>query len=676
LRQHAQNPVDWHEWGDEAFARARAENRPVLLSVGYSACHWCHVMAHESFEDPATAALMNELYVSVKVDREERPDIDAVYQKVVQLMGQGGGWPLTVFLTPDQLPFYGGTYFPPEPSHGRPGFSQVLRAVHEAFARRPADVAEQAGAFQRGLAEIAGALDRGERVAHPSLADRHTFVRAGRRLLARVDETWGGFGDAPKFPSPTGLELLLALARMHDEGTLAEDAAQALDTTLERMWRGGIYDHLRGGFARYSVDRVWLVPHFEKMLYDSAQLVGLYAEAAALWPERDHLPRVVEETIAYLVADMRTHAGTFYAATDADSEGIEGKYFVWTPAQVHEALSDTETSERFCRVYGVTEDGNFEGGSILHLARSFEECAADVGMDLEDLRSELDRARHRLLEARTTRVPPHRDDKIITAWNALLVSGLCRAAAAAPSWKRPATASAVRWTGLARELVDELLARHVDPDGRVLRAAFEGHVHTRGVIDDVAFLARACLDLHGLTLEPRYLDSARALATRGLADHGREGGGFFLTPNDGEQLIERSESLHDTAIPAGAAIMVEVLLRLDLAGVAPEGGRAAAEATLARHAVAASEPLLVASMLSAAAFAGPAVPHVTVHGPAPEDPAVQELAGTVHALRLRAPAPVTLSYERDDRVGAVVCRAETCSTLLRTAAEVRRELTD
>ncbi|HWB75444.1 MAG TPA: thioredoxin domain-containing protein, partial [Nannocystaceae bacterium] len=540
LRQHADNPVDWYEWGPEALARAIAEDKPILLSVGYSACHWCHVMAHESFEDDAVAAVMNERFVNIKVDREERPDIDAIYQKVVQLLGQGGGWPLTVFLTPQQQPFYGGTYFPPQSRHGRPGFVQVLLTLADLYAEDKTKIEMQVESFRDGLQSIAAIVDDERKSADklPALDDTDALREAGKRLVARVDTTWGGFGREPKFPNATGLELLARLARGQDN--LAREAGDALRLTLDKMYEGGIYDHLRGGFARYSVDRVWLVPHFEKMLYDNAQLVALYADASLRWPDVEHYRRVVIESIDYLVADMRAQNGLFYAATDADSEGEEGKYFCWTPAELAELLGD-ETL--FASVYGVKEGGNFEHGwSILNLPRTLAQRAEEHGITIAELLARLAPARAKLLAHRYTRVPPLRDDKLLTSWNALLASGLCRAASAAEAWGDDERARA--WLELATTIVQTLLREHVDGDGRVLRASFEGRAHTRGFLDDLAFLGRACLDVHEHTLDPQWLAHARTLAERGVAQHGHDRG-FWFTAGDAESLIERDESPHD-----------------------------------------------------------------------------------------------------------------------------------
>ncbi|MBZ5715512.1 thioredoxin domain-containing protein [Nannocystis pusilla] len=663
LRQHADNPVDWYPWGDEALERARREDRPILLSVGYSACHWCHVMAHESFEDPETAALMNAHFINIKVDREERPDIDEIYQKVVLLMGQGGGWPLTVFLTPDHRPFYGGTYFPPVPSYGRPSFRQLLLALTDLWKTRRTDVEGQAEQLLDGIRELSAGGQDGE----GALVGPAPLAAAARELRAKIDPEWGGFGRQPKFPNATGLEVLMLQNRSDGTGE------QELLLTLEKMWRGGIYDHLRGGFARYAVDRVWLVPHFEKMLYDNALLLGLYADASLRWPERGFLRRVVRETVAYLEADMRGPAGSFYAATDADSEGVEGKYFCWTPAQLEEVLGSRDDAAFFAAVYGVDPRGNFEHGmSILHLAQPPEVVAEGLGITEAALEARLAPLRDRLLAARYRRVPPLRDDKILTAWNGLLISGFVRAAMAAEQWGEPELAR--RSLALAEAAARRLLAAHVRPNGDVMRVDFGGDVHTRGYLEDLAFLARGLLDLHEATLDVAWQTAAAELARYALAHHAVAGGvGFYVTADDAERLIERTESQHDSAIPSGLGVMVEVLLRLDLAGVAPAGARAAAEACLQRQGAAIRQPFAFASLIAAAQFAAPEAVHVTLRGPSPE--AVGELARTVAAARPHVRARLAVSFEPGEApAAALVCRAQVCSAPLRDPGALREAL--
>jgi uncharacterized protein YyaL (SSP411 family) len=669
LRQHADNPVDWHLWGDEAFARARAEDRPILLSVGYAACHWCHVMAHESFEDPEVAALMNERFINIKVDREERPDIDAIYQKVVQLMGQGGGWPLTVFLGPDQRPFFGGTYFPPVPSHGRPSFRQVLHALSDLWINQRDKLTEQADSFVEGMADLGRvADDEGEQLAHDvSLTDPATLLAAADSLLSRVDREWGGFGRQPKFPSASSLAVLLHAAQTSSE--VAGPAGEALTHTLLRMHRGGIYDHLRGGFARYSVDREWLVPHFEKMLYDNAQLLGLYADASRVWPGHAALRDVVRDTIGYLEADMQCVSGGYYAATDADSEGVEGKYFCWTPQQLEDVLGDATAAALVARVHGVTPRGNFEHGlSILHLPRTYAEAAADGDLAEADLRARLAPLHAKLLAHRYTRVPPLRDEKILTSWNALLITGLVRAAEAADTWREPTLAD--HWRGLAVQAANYLIKNHRTASGQVLRAAFAGEAHTRGYLEDLATLARACLDLHEATLDLAWLATAKDLAHHALTHHAMPGGtGFYMTADDAERLLERSEDQHDSALPSGLGVLVEVLLRLDHSDAGPPGGRAAAEAVLHRFRGAAAQPFAYASLVTAAQYAGPDATHVTVRASAPESAA--ELARQVRSERLRLTNkhPLSLHFARHDGPpDAIVCRGQTCSVPLVGAA--------
>jgi uncharacterized protein len=671
LRQHADNPVDWYEWGPDALARAQAEDKPILLSVGYSACHWCHVMAHESFEDPAVAAVMNQRFINIKVDREERPDIDTIYQKVVALMGQGGGWPLTVFLTPDGRPFYGGTYFPPDDRYGRPGFPRLLEALSSLWRERREEALTQAETFMGGFADIAAGLDEDAAEGIDlSLARPDAIAEASRRLRLQVDPEWGGFGRAPKFPNVPALRLLLhAAAHNHaSEVSLDEDGpTDDLRLTLESMWRGGIYDHLRGGFARYSVDRQWLIPHFEKMLYDNALLLGLYADACAVVEPSTRAPfvrRVVEETAAYLIADMRDGQGLFYSATDADSEGVEGKYFCWTPAQLEAELGEP-LGRTFARAHGVTAEGNFEHGmSVLH--RPIDLPAA--------LDAELRPARAKLLERRYARVPPQRDDKILTAWNALTITGLCKAANAAERWGDPDQAAA--WTEVARVAGDALLRIHREPVAggyRLLRASWQGRGHIRAYLEDVALLGCACLDLHERTLDPRWHDEAEALARECLTHYARPGGGFFDTADDGEALIERTESQHDSPLPSGVAAAVELLARIDLGSPAggaaaatpggPAGGiRAQLEQTLSRFHKAAARPLAHAGLIRAAQWLGDDAIHVTLRAASPA--AATPLAVRTRAIAASLPAPLTLSFAPAPTARApeaLVCRGQSCT---------------
>jgi uncharacterized protein YyaL (SSP411 family) len=673
LQQHASNPVDWYPWGPEALERAKAEDKPILLSVGYSACHWCHVMAHESFEDPTIATLMNENFVCIKVDREERPDVDAIYQKVVALMGQGGGWPLTVFLTPDQRPFYGGTYFPPQDRYGRPGFPRLLQTLADLWVDQRDEAQKQADSFMDGFADLARSIDEDSEkaAAERSLMSTAELREAIGRVLTRFDPEWGGFGRAPKFPNVPVLELLRVGAKLEPAGP----AGPALLLTLEKMWRGGIYDHLRGGFARYSVDREWLIPHFEKMLYDNALLLGLYADASVQWPELRFLRRVVEETAAYLLADMRVEGqrgeGAFYSATDADSEGVEGKYFAWTPQQLIDALGEPLGRE-LAEAHGVTPQGNFEHGmSALHRPR---ELTPEQDLALAP-------ARARLLELRYQRVPPLRDEKLLTSWNALMITGLCKAANAAEHWGAPELVE--RWTAAARATAQTLLEVHRDEAGRTLRASWRGQGHTRGYLEDVALLGRALLDLHELDLDPRWHREAESLAIELLDHYARPGGGMFETADDGEALIERTESHHDSPIPAGVAVAVELLARLDLgaaSGSEPREGLARArevvEATLHRFRGASSQPFAQAGLLVAARWAHERATHVGVR--AADIESARELAAVARAARRGVADPIAISVElaaTQVEADALVCRAQTCSMPIRDADSLRKALT-
>jgi uncharacterized protein YyaL (SSP411 family) len=503
LLQHADNPVDWQPWGDEALGRARAEGKPLLVSIGYSACHWCHVMERESFDDPATAAVMNELFVNVKVDREERPDVDAVYMDaVVALTGQGG-WPLTVFLTPDGEPFYGGTYFPPEPRHGLPSFRQVLRAVADAYRERPEDVAAQAEALVGALRRSAETEPSREPLTESLLAE------AERGLLSQLDPRWGGFGHAPKFPPASALEFLLRRAAASDGGK----AAAAVRLTLDGMAAGGMYDLVGGGFHRYSVDGQWLVPHFEKMLYDNALLVPPYLHAWLLTGQERY--RVVaEQTLDYMLRELRLPSGGFASAQDADTDGIEGLTYTWTA----------------------------EEGAPAELLQPFEH-----GRSI--LRGELDEeTRMRLLAIREQRPQPGLDDKVIASWNGLALAALAEGA------RRLERADLL---AAATELGELLSA---DPLWRTMR---DGRAKYPGYLDDYANVAHGLYELHVATGDSRWLREARRVALSAVERFGdQERGGFFLTPADGERLVARQKTFDDNPTPAGSSMLAFVLLRL------------------------------------------------------------------------------------------------------------------
>ncbi len=540
LLQHRDNPVDWYPWGEEALDRAREEDRPILLSVGYSACHWCHVMERESFEDPATAAYMNEHFVNVKVDREERPDVDALYMEAVQSISGQGGWPMTVFLDPDGVPFYGGTYFPPDESRGMPSFRMVMDAVVDAFETRREEIRERAGEVRRRLGAI------GEVEPDPELPDRAELERALAELAAGGDRRHGGFGGAPKFPPASALELLLTRGE-----------TELVRTTLDAMLAGGIYDQLGGGFARYSVDPVWLVPHFEKMLYDNALLARAYLHG---WQRLGHqrYRRVCEETLDWMLREMRGPEGGFHSALDADSEGVEGRFYVWTADQIRAVLEEASagdgepvaSAEDVIAHYGVSDRGNFEGANILHLAAG---AAGPDGADAPEPEG-LAAARRALYEARAKRVWPGLDDKRLAAWNALAIAALAEAGAVLrrPDYLEAASACA-----------EFVLTRMGDDEGRLLRTYKDGEARLNAYLEDHAFLLEALLALYEASFEPRWYERAVELAETTIARFGdAERGGFFSTAADHEQLIARRKELGDHPIPAGNSAAAYGLLRL------------------------------------------------------------------------------------------------------------------
>jgi hypothetical protein len=652
LLQHAHNPVDWYPWGDEAFARAREERKPILLSVGYSACHWCHVMERESFENPDIAALMNELFVNVKVDREERPDVDDVYMKAVQVLTGRGGWPLTVFLTPDRQPFHGGTYFPPTDRHGMPAFPRVLRAVAEAYRDRPDDVTRAVGSLMTGVSKL-------EEPAPPAAALDPTLPqRAADALLRHVDLTDGGLGGAPKFPHTQAFQLLLRQHRRSGR----RDLLDAVLVTCERMAAGGVYDQIGGGFHRYSVDARWLVPHFEKMLYDNAQLPRLYLEAFQVTGS-PALRRIVEETLDYVLREMRHERGGFFTATDADSEGEEGLFFTWTPAEIASTV-DPDDVDIVCRYWNVTDEGNFEGRSIPHLTVTVEQVARLFGRTTEAAAAAIARARERLYDVRRRRVPPLRDEKILTSWNALMIGTL---------------AEAGRVLGLSR-FVDAAVAAtdflwtEVRRDGRLLHGWAVGAAKQQAFLDDHAFLASALVDLYEATGDLRHLGRARELVAEMEARfHDRTDGAYFYTAHDAETLVARPKPGADGALPSGNAVAAHVLLRLFyLTG--DEAMRVRAEEILRLyHDATAKNPFAYAAYLQALEFWIDGPTEVVIVG-GRGDPATAALwatvAGTYQPHRvlvavepgaLDVPAPARERPAVGGQPTAYVCRHFTCS---------------
>jgi hypothetical protein len=564
LLQHAHNPVDWFEWNEEAFAKARAEDKPIHLSVGYSACHWCHVLAHESFEDPVTAKLMNDLFVNIKVDREERPDIDSIYMTAVQAMTGGGGWPMTVFLTPDGTPFYGGTYFPPTPRYNMPAFRQVLAAVSDAYHNRRAEITD-AGRQLLGRIREATAARLPEGKLSAQLLD-DSFAS----LHGMFDSTYGGFGGAPKFPQPMTLEFLLRYVQR----TGNRLGMEVFDKTLRSMAEGGIYDQLGGGFHRYSVDEKWLVPHFEKMLYDNALLTRVYVEAYQATGDPFYR-RIAEETLDYIAREMRHPDGGFYSTQDADSlptpddeHKEEGAFFVWSPAELRDALGGEAMA--FAALYDVTDRGNFEGKNILHIHRLPEEVARVTGMTVEKINAIAEQGRRKLLAIRESRPKPALDDKVLTAWNGMALRAF---ALAANVFNRD------DYRQIAHQNAEFVLNTMRRDDGVLLRAwrdrsADDAQVDLQspisnlqspilGFLEDYALLADGLLALHEATFEPRWLLEAKALAEQILARFwDDEIAGFYDTAADHEQLVVRPRDTGDNATPCGNSVAADVLLRL------------------------------------------------------------------------------------------------------------------
>ena len=541
LLQHAHNPVDWHPWGEEAFEKARRENKPVLLSIGYSSCHWCHVMAHESFENEDIAELMNENFVNIKVDREERPDLDQIYMNAVQMMTHHGGWPMTVFLTPDAVPFYGGTYFPPQDRYNMPGFPRILIGVAEAYKERQDEIRETGTSLiteLRRLSETGGS----DHPIEPELLDA---AYAG--MIRNYDSVNGGFGGAPKFPPAMALEFLL---RTYVR-TGNRDALQMITHTCTKMANGGIYDQLGGGFHRYATDSKWLVPHFEKMLYDNALLSRLYLHYFQV--SGDALARAtVEGILDYVLREMTHPEGGFYSTQDADSEGHEGKFFVWDIQEIRDALGETAAA-RFCDFYNITDAGNFEGENIPNVTRSLEDVAVAHNVPVDELQASLDESKRVLFELREKRVKPDRDEKVLTAWNGLMMASFAEAGIVL---KRP------DYTGAARRNAEFVLA-NLRRDGSLLRTWKDGRAKFNGYLEDYAFLSEGLLTLFETTGESRWLTETLALTDRMIDEFwDNEGGGFFFTGKSHENLIVRSKDYFDNATPSGNSVAVMVLLRL------------------------------------------------------------------------------------------------------------------
>jgi uncharacterized protein YyaL (SSP411 family) len=562
LLQHAHNPVDWYPWGPEALERARAEEKPIFLSIGYSACHWCHVMERESFENAQTAALMNEHFINIKVDREERPDLDSIYMAAVQAMTGQGGWPMSVFLTPDLKPFFGGTYYPPTDSRGMAGFPRVLLSVSKAWDERRDEIVASAGEMTEQLGAMSKVPSAGEGTLDAKILDR-----ANQALVRVFDSTHGGFGSAPKFPHPMDLRVLL---RQHAR-TTDPQPLQMARLTLDKMARGGIYDQLGGGFARYSTDERWLAPHFEKMLYDNALLGTVYLEAYQVTRDPEYA-RVARETLDYILGRMTDPEGGFYSTEDADSEGVEGKFYVWSLDEVNSLLG-AEKGKTFAYVYDVTPQGNWEETNILHFPKTLPQSAALLGRPEAELRAELAESRATLLAAREGRIPPAKDTKILTSWNGLML---------APLAEGSRILGEERYLDAARKAAAFLLDRMLTPEGRLLHSIRDGRAKLNAYLDDYANLIDGLTRLFEASGEPLWIESALKLADVMIEEFlDREEGSFFYTGTTHEALITRTKELYDNATPAANSMAATALLRLGaLTGRADlaEIGRAAIEA--------------------------------------------------------------------------------------------------
>ena len=607
LLQHANNPVDWYPWGEEALERARSEDKPILLSIGYSACHWCHVMERESFENETIAGLMNDNFVSIKVDREERPDLDQVYMQAVQMLTGSGGWPMTVFLTPEGKPFYGGTYFPPEDRQGMPGFPRLLTSIAEAYSTNR-------GEIDRVTKQLTTQMSQSNQVSQgTSILTVDILHKAYSSLATNFDYQNGGFGNAPKFPQPMTPEFLL---RYYHHGYNPR-ALELVELTLEKMAYGGIYDQIGGGFHRYSTDAYWLVPHFEKMLYDNALLARLYLHTYLI-TGRALYRRVVEETLDYVLREMTDSFGGFYSAQDADSEGVEGKFFVWSPDEINSVMGDAD-GEVFAGYYGVTGAGNFEGKNILNIRQDPEEFAETKGLTADQLGNIINRGSKALLEVREQRIHPMRDDKVLASWNGLMLRSFAEAAAALrrPDYLAVAIKNA------------EFLARSMKSDGRLLRTYRDGQAKLLGYLEDYSFVIDGLLALYEATFDLRWLDEAVTLADSMIELFWDEGiGGFYDTGSDHETLVVRPRDVFDNAQPCGGSVASDVLLRL---AVFTGNNDYSAKATVplrSLHQAMSQSPGGTGHWLSALDFYVSPPKEIAVIGPR-DDPTTQALLDTV-----------------------------------------------
>jgi hypothetical protein len=678
LLQHKDNPVDWFPWSEDAFRRAEEEDKPIFLSIGYSTCHWCHVMEHESFENEEVARLMNDAFIPIKVDREERPDVDGVYMTVCQMMTGQGGWPLTIIMTPDKRPFHAATYIPRESRFGRVGMLDLVPRIKDVWENRREDVLKTAGQVTGALERTAQASAAGPEPTEERLHD------AFRQLEERFDSRYGGFGSAPKFPSPHNL--LFLLRYWHRTDTRA--ALDMVTTTLDFMRLGGIFDHVGFGFHRYATDRTWLLPHFEKMLYDQALLAIAYTEAHQATSRADYR-RTTEEIIEYVLRDMRSPEGGFYSAEDADSEGREGKFYVWTVEEVHEVLA-TDEAALIVDVFGLRKEGNFDeeatgertGENVLHLEQKLETVARDRDENPVVLRQTIENARWKLFDRRAQRIRPGRDDKILADWNGLMIAALAKASAAFDDPLLAQTAGAAAGFVL-REMRDN--------SGRLLHRFRNGEAAISGHLDDYAYMIWGLLELYEASFDPKMLSEALDL-NRHLVTHFWDdtGGGFYFTADDAESLLVRRKEFYDGAVPSGNAVAMHNLLRLErITGDAGFGERASKLAKSAGDALG-KMPSGFTALLSAVDFAlGPTL-EVVIAGRA-ESPDTAELARAVQdiflpnkVLLFRSSdendeiikiAPFVAAHTTiDDRATAYVCRNFTCDAPVTSATDLMTAL--
>jgi uncharacterized protein YyaL (SSP411 family) len=678
LLQHAHNPVDWYPWGPEALSRARNEDKPIFLSIGYSACHWCHVMERESFEDEATASVMNEFFINIKVDREERPDLDQIYMSATQLITQHGGWPMSVWLSPDLKPYYAGTYFPPTSRHGLPAFTSLCRYLGEAWKTRRQEVLDSSEEVAERVREMNQVARRDPSRGGDSLDARMTAA-AGRTLARYIDQTHGGFGTAPKFPHSTELRVILRAA-----DALGDDQARQLaELSLDRMIRGGIYDQIGGGFHRYSTDQRWLVPHFEKMLYDNALIPLACIEASQLTTDptlRETFDTAVRETLGYVLREMTSPEGPFYSTQDADSEGVEGKFFVWSKEEVMQVLGP-ELGPIACQLYDVSEHGNWEESNILQLLHPLEESARLLRMSVEELQTQRATIRCKLFGQRAKRIHPGRDEKVLTAWNGMMIDTL---AVADFGQGGP-------WLDAARQAAQFILQRMRSPAGLLYRTYKDGRARLNGYLEDYSYLANGLISLYEATFDRAWISSALEIVDVMIDQCWDEAeGGFFFTGKDHEALIARGKDPRDGAIPSGNAMAATALARL-----AKLTGRADLVTKLERtfdlfSSMMRQSPMEAAQMLIAWDIFQPTTREIAIVG----DPAAAEVGEVRQTLRsrflpnkviaLRRPwetdadiSPVDLLLGKTASPGAVtihVCRQWTCSSPTTSVAEFARSL--